>query len=162
VLRQPGKTAEGEDYLAVYENNVLSFFIVFDVGAGSNVITLKRSPQGLTCTAAGPNLQEVGRGATKTIGKTRGEKSEVLSFNQLSSTCRVQVTEEVDDNDGFWTPRGPGRTPANCLRCLTKCTQCKRPEGSPCFEKCRAAGNLLVRSETVCTEKFIPCSAEVK
>ena len=96
--------------LGIYENNVVSFFFVLEVGAGSSIITLKWSPEGLTCTAAGPNLQEVGRGPVKTIGRTRGEKTEVLSLRQLSSTCRVQVTEQVNDNDGFWTPRGPGQT----------------------------------------------------
>jgi hypothetical protein len=162
MLGQPGKTSEREDYLGIYENNALSFFTVLDVGAASNIITLKRSPEGFTCTAAGPSMQEVGRGPNKTIGRTREEKAEVLSFRQLSSTCKVQVTEQVNDNDGFWTPRRAGRTPANCLRCVAKCDECKTPVGHPCFEKCRAAGNYLVRSDSGCWQKFIPCSAEVK
>jgi hypothetical protein len=124
---------------------------VLDLGAGSNSMTLKRSPEGLTCTADGPNLQEVGRGPTQLVpGAVKGQKVEILSLKQLSSTCRVQLTEQVNDNDGFWTPRGPARPPGNCVRCLTKCTQCGASEGSPCFQKCRAAGNPLVRSASVC------------
>jgi hypothetical protein len=163
VLGQPGKNAGGRDLLGIYENNVLSLFVVVDVGAGSTIITLKRSPEGLTCMVVGQNMQEVGRGPHKTTGRTQGEKVEVLSHKPLSSTCKVQATAQVNDNDGFWTPRGPGRAPANCLRCTSMCRECKAPEGHMCFEKCRANGNHLVRSDSVCRERgFIPCSAEVK
>src|SRR5262249_5815481 len=90
VLARPGKDSNGQDYLGIYESNVLSFFFVLDVGAASNIITLKRSAEGLTCTVAGPSMQEVGRGPNKMIGRTGGEKREVLNLRQLSSTCKVQ------------------------------------------------------------------------
>jgi hypothetical protein len=157
VIGQPGKSSEDESGLWLFENNVLRSFVVLGVGAASNVITLKKTAAGLSCTADGPPMQEVGAGPMKSIGRTKTERIEVLSMKLLSSTCNVQATELVKDNDGFWATRAKPKLVGNCTSCLTRCAECGMSEGSVCFQACRANGNPMVRSDSICRQRFVAC-----
>jgi len=97
----------GGDAVFTFEDSVLTFIRTFKEGAIKRAFAFSRSPGALTCTASENFAREGGVGGLAMNSAIDGVPVVVISYKEVSSTCRVVKQSETPPASDAATGRIP-------------------------------------------------------
>jgi hypothetical protein len=91
TLNKPTKNRAGDDLVWLFTNGSLVRLRVHGGGSGGQKLTIafRRGSDGLHCAFSMPMARENGTGAIRKGSAIDGVPVEILSFQPVSSSCRV-------------------------------------------------------------------------